>query len=220
MTTAGPRIGVALSGGGSRAAAFALGGLRALHDLDLLDDVVVVSGISGGSVAAAAYCYGRGSFDEFDSTMVRELSRGFQRDLLGRIVSPSYLGRRMGAGVRNSLAAVRVGRPHASLNRTDALADVFRRRLFDRQLLREGPRRADVVLTATDLHTTNAVRFGSHVSACSRYGNIIEPIEIADAVAASAAFPLLLPPVARTFTFQARDGESRQEPVMLSDGGI
>ncbi|WP_179199448.1 patatin-like phospholipase family protein, partial [Streptomyces viridochromogenes] len=46
-------LGLALSGGGSRAAAFHLGCLRALHDRDLLDSIRVVSGISGGSLLAA-----------------------------------------------------------------------------------------------------------------------------------------------------------------------
>jgi len=49
------------------------------------------------------------------------------------------------------------------------------------------------VISATDLITTNAVRFGSQVSSCSAHGRITEPIPVAEAVAASAAFPILLP---------------------------
>ena len=54
ITSKGPEhlservIGLALSGGGSRAAAFHLGCLRALHDRDLLRRVRVISVISGG----------------------------------------------------------------------------------------------------------------------------------------------------------------------------
>src|SRR5262249_34208978 len=77
----------------------------------------------------------------------------------------------------------------------------------------------DVVLTATDLATTNAVRFGSARSGCSRYGTITEPIHVATAVAASAAYPALLPALERTFTFQHRDGHSQQHTVLLTDGG-
>ena len=51
----------------------------------------------------------------------------------------------------------------------------------------------DVVLTACDLATGSAVRFGSAVSSCSRLGDLLEPVRVADAVAASAAFPALLP---------------------------
>jgi predicted acylesterase/phospholipase RssA len=49
-------IALALSGGGSRAIAFHLGCLRALHDRGVLDKVRVISSVSGGSVIAAAYC--------------------------------------------------------------------------------------------------------------------------------------------------------------------
>src|SRR5207247_7137422 len=45
-----PDIGLALSGGGSRAAAFHLGCLRALSGLGLLPRVRVLSGISGGAL--------------------------------------------------------------------------------------------------------------------------------------------------------------------------
>ena len=40
-------IGLALSGGGSRAIAFHLGCLRALHDLGVLEKVGVISTVSG-----------------------------------------------------------------------------------------------------------------------------------------------------------------------------
>ena len=49
------RIGVALSGGGYRATLHALGALRALHDAGFLDQVEVVSGVSGGALTAALF---------------------------------------------------------------------------------------------------------------------------------------------------------------------
>lgn len=53
--TVAPKIGLALSGGGARAIAFHLGCLRALHRLGLLDRVVVLSTVSGGSVIGAYF---------------------------------------------------------------------------------------------------------------------------------------------------------------------
>jgi len=47
-----PDIGLALPGGGYRAAAFHLGVLRKLHDLGLLANVRVISSVSGGSSIA------------------------------------------------------------------------------------------------------------------------------------------------------------------------
>lgn len=50
-----PRLGVALSGGGFRAAFFHLGVLRRLAELDLLRHVATLSTVSGGSILAAHY---------------------------------------------------------------------------------------------------------------------------------------------------------------------
>jgi len=49
------RIGIALSGGGYRAAAFHLGTLRALNRLGILSKVDVISSVSGGSILSAFY---------------------------------------------------------------------------------------------------------------------------------------------------------------------
>lgn len=50
-----PRIGLALSGGGFRAAIFHLGVIRRLEELDIMSRVRVVSAVSGGSIISAYY---------------------------------------------------------------------------------------------------------------------------------------------------------------------
>jgi NTE family protein len=50
------RIGVSLSGGGYRAAAFHLGTLRYLHKSRMLDKIDFLSTVSGGSIIGASYC--------------------------------------------------------------------------------------------------------------------------------------------------------------------
>jgi predicted acylesterase/phospholipase RssA len=77
----------------------------------------------------------------------------------------------------------------------------------------------DTVLTATDLVTGNAMRFGSARSSCSPLGTITEPVSVATAVAASAAFPALLPAIERTYTFE-RTGQQTRHTVLLTDGGV
>ncbi len=56
------KLALALSGGGSRAIAFHLGCLRALHDLKLLEQVNTITAVSGGSVLAGLYCSHSGTF--------------------------------------------------------------------------------------------------------------------------------------------------------------
>ena len=53
--SAPPRLGLALSGGGTRSAAFCMGVMHALHDNDLLSEVDVMSGVSGGSYTLSWY---------------------------------------------------------------------------------------------------------------------------------------------------------------------
>lgn len=50
-----PRIGLALSGGGFRASIFHLGVIRRLEELGIMQDVSVISTVSGGSIVGAYY---------------------------------------------------------------------------------------------------------------------------------------------------------------------
>lgn len=215
-------IGLALSGGGSRAAAFHLGCMRALHDRNLLDRIRVVSGISGGSLLAALWAYGPPEFADFEGSTTELLRRGLRGAILQRALHPGIAARNLAtAGL--ALASRALGNRDAVLratNRTDGLADALSDLRFGTKTMSDVTHDGvDVVLTATDLRTGNAVRFGSAMSSCSRYGTIVDPVRVATAVAASAAFPLLLPAIERTFEF-TREGQQRRESVLLSDGGL
>lgn len=68
------KIGLALSGGGYRAAAFHLGVLRKLHQLKILHKIDVISTISGGSIIGAFYMlHFNGNMDAFESLMREKL---------------------------------------------------------------------------------------------------------------------------------------------------
>lgn len=220
MTT--PRIGLALSGGGARATCFGLGCLRALHDQDLLRHVSVISGISGGSFLAALYAYGPAGFREFDALVVDQLRRGLQLEIVTRALHPAAIVRSLSHASRAVLMR-RADEPVLrGANRTNALRDALAARAFgDLRLDQVTHPGMATVITATDLRTSNAVRFGSLRSSCSAYGTIQEPIPVADAVAASAAFPLLLPAVEREYTFQRQPTDApERHAVLLTDGGI
>ena len=76
MTKDGKRIGLALSGGGYRAAAYHIGTLRALHNMGILDKVDVISSVSGGSIIAAYYALHKEDFDHFEQEMISKLNIG------------------------------------------------------------------------------------------------------------------------------------------------
>ena len=81
-------IGLALSGGGSRAIAFHLGCLRALHDRSVLKRIRVISGVSGGAVIAAMYAYSNEDFAQFDARVVTTLRAGFNNAIVRQFFSP------------------------------------------------------------------------------------------------------------------------------------
>ena len=67
------RIGLSLSGGGYRAAAFHLGTLNKLHQMGVLQKVDVLSTISGGSITGAAWCLHQSDYPSFHEKMVTDL---------------------------------------------------------------------------------------------------------------------------------------------------
>lgn len=211
-----PAIGLALSGGGFRATAFGLGALRALHDRGVLDQVTVVSGISGGSLLTAMWAYGPENFDEFDAAVTTLLRKGLQGELISRALRPSRLARNL-----VSTTGALLGRPLRS-TRTDALVDaILARELGPKNMKDVTHPGLDTMISATDLASGNAVRFGSAGSACSPYGVINGDVPVADAVASSAAFPAILPQLTRTYTFTRQDDQTQHEhTVRMTDGGV
>jgi NTE family protein len=105
---------LAFSGGGTRAAAFAYGVLEALRRIEvtadtgehyrLLDEVDLITGVSGGSFTALAYgLYGEKIFDDYEQ---RFLKRNVQGALIKRILNPLNWGALWSSGWgRSELAA-------------------------------------------------------------------------------------------------------------------
>lgn len=76
MAHIGNKIGLALSGGGYRAAAYHIGALRALYKLRILDKVDVISSVSGGSIIAAYYGLHDGSYESFEKDFSEKIQTG------------------------------------------------------------------------------------------------------------------------------------------------
>ena len=242
-----PVIGLALSGGGARAIAFHLGCLRALHDRGILERVRVISAVSGGAVIASLYAYFDESFEDFDQRISLLLRRGLLRDIVAKLLEPRVVLGALGTSVFAGLVALgadgiravvsnlagvaghrRIGRlgqlqPPLQrwVSRSTAFEDAMRALVGD--LTVASPRREgiDVVINACDLRSGAAFRFGSQESACWRYGKVGgEPVPLSLAIAASAAYPVLLPALDKQFDFTGRDGRTHRHRVLLTDGGV
>ena len=82
-----PRIGLALSGGGYRAAAFHLGTLRKLHEMKILDDVDVLSTVSGGSIVGADYSIALTDKNYSYKTFETEFILKLKKSVIARILT-------------------------------------------------------------------------------------------------------------------------------------
>ena len=222
------RIGLALSGGGMRAAAFHLGCLRALNDRGLLDAVRTISGVSAGALVAALWAYADIEFDEFDDTLTSLTRRGLWKPIIRSWFAPRRLAGAMAttltAGLSSAPNALGLNGGHRprTTSTIHALERAIRAEITDAWIGDVARENLAVVITACELRTGSAFRFGSQESGTWRRGTIKHnQVRVATAVAASAAHPLAFPAYDLTDTFVPRDGsDERMERVILTDGGV
>jgi NTE family protein len=179
---------VTLSGGGTRAAALAFGALQMLGTMPgtsqgtLLDQIDIISSVSGGSVTAGWYALkGSAGLVPADDTnpLWHFLYQDWTFDLAWHGLNPLSLARYT----------------FTDYQRSDVLADFFADKLFGNATYRDLLERYKtdrqqpfVMLNATDLGHETGLTFtqGSFDFLCSDLGRY----RLADAVAASANFPL------------------------------
>jgi predicted acylesterase/phospholipase RssA len=177
-------VGLAFSGGGTRAAAFAYGVLGELartpspreRGRDLIDHVGLVTGVSGGSIIAAYFgLKGRDALTDFRQ-------RYLDQDLMAELrtsIDLTNISRALGGGVNDD------SRLRNWLN-----ANLYHDATFGTLLAR---RRPVVLINATDIYNRTPFVFepATFAAMCSD----LTGYPIAAAVAASAAVPAAFAPV-------------------------
>lgn len=176
---------LAFSGGGTRAAALSYGVLEELARTPvgteetqhrMLDEVDIISSVSGGSFNAAYYTlWGDRIFADFES---RFLKKNVQTALALRVLSPWN--------------QVRLASP--KFGRSDLAAEYYDHLLFKGATFAELPgNRPFLCINATD--TASGARFEFTQDQFDLLQSDLGPFPIARAVAASSAFPVLLTPL-------------------------
>src|SRR5688572_30799074 len=183
-------IGLSLSGGGYRAAAFHLGTLRCLDRVGLLDRVQILSTVSGGSFTGVAWALARvegRTFADFEARF-----GAFLRDVpvvdraLQRLTGPARGPRRhdLATAVADVYADTFLAAPDGQPYRFAAPLDSDR-----------VP--AELPVNATEFRTGLAFRFQRSQSPLAKIGNgnvsipraAARELRLADVVAASSCFP-------------------------------
>jgi len=208
-------IGLALSGGGFRAALFHLGALRRLVELGILTKLDRISSVSGGSIIAGRLAE---VWDDLgpqpDVATFERLVGDPIRDFCSQTID-----------VATALKAV--VSPFASA--ADMLEKAYVEGLSIRKRLDELPKHPVFIFNATNMQSGRNFRFGKAYVGDWRIGLLPNPtLPVARAVAASSAFPPYFAPVvlAHPGPFEMVEGaDLNKDPaytrkIILADGGI
>jgi len=218
-------IGLCLSGGGYRAMLFHLGSLWRLNELGYLKRLTRVSSVSGGSIAAAVLGQ---RWSRLQFTEPGPQGNRVAANLEAEVVAPL----RALADRTLDVPAVLAGMLLPGTSISAKLAAAYRRHLFGGATLQDLPSDEDgprFVINATNLQSGVLWRFSRPYLADYRVGTILEPeVTLADAVAASSAFPPILAPARMKFEngqYVPESGEDLQTPPFttlptLADGGV
>lgn len=206
-----PRVGLCVSGGGFRAAFYAIGALRYLAEAGLLAAVTDISAVSGGSLAAAKLAAAWPPL-EGDSAgwLVRSVERPMREAVANNNIRNRWLGK------------VAAGRSLGRGGRGAVLGELFCEILELPSELHELPVGPRTIFTSTCLQTGRAFRFARAFTGSWDFG-YAEPtptgVRLGLALAASAAFP-------HTFTVVQMPTEPLGLPketpstITLVDGGV
>lgn len=245
MTEQHKKIGLALSGGGYRAAAYHIGTLRALRKLGILDKVDVISSISGGSIIAAYYALHKDEFenlDNFAQTFKKKLQDGPFYVVLIALLAYLFLLCILTCGliwlwsceipcscIKVFATVVYAGVVGCFLfnhNKYFCSSKIveryYNKHFFESKTLKDLPDTPLLAINATEVTQNQLMTFSKLKVACgSKYPQgTIQPdgIPVSLAVMASSAYPLFSP-VSIPAEYFAESKKDVEEP-MLIDGGI
>jgi NTE family protein len=196
---------------------FHLGSLWRLNEAGYLPQLDRISSVSGGSITAAMLGL---QWDVLNYDPATKVARAF----VERVVKPirALASRTIDAGAIFG----GVFGPGAV---SDKVINSYRDHLFGKATLQSLPDKPRFVINATNVQSGALWRFSKPYMRDYRVGEVKNPkIELAQAVAASSAFPPVLSPVVLKLdpdSFTPNSGEDLQklpytQEIVLSDGGV
>jgi predicted acylesterase/phospholipase RssA len=190
-------IGLAISGGGSRAAVFGGAMLRELHRLGLLQQVDVLSAVSGGALPAAYYALDGYRSIDFANGFLERMGHDFQSDMRGRFLSPGNL----------------LTYWFTDATKSDTVVQVLDEQLFHHATYADlNPSRPKLLLNATNALTGDP--FVISDESFATLSSSLSSFSVSRAVYMSAAYPGVFDPVTLP------SSEPALHPAVLAyDGG-
>lgn len=177
---------LAFSGGGMRAASLGYGALEELRRTEiavggqsrrLVDEVDVISAISGGTLPATYYgLRGEATFAEFESKV---LSRNLEMELVKRILAPANWFRL----------------PSSTFNRSDLFAEIYDETVFGGATFGDLARSGGPFVLVHGTDVTSGARFTYNQDNFDAICGDVSKVTLGRAVATSTALAPLLPPI-------------------------
>jgi len=177
---------LAISGGGMRAAALGYGALEELRRTEivvngtkrrLLDEVDVISAISGGTLPATYFgLRGEKTFEEFEKKV---LARNLEKELALRIFSPKNWFRL----------------PSGTFGKSDLFAELYDETVFDRATFADLKKAGGPFVMVHGTDVTTGARFPYTQDQFDAICGDLSGVPVARAVATSTALPPLLTPI-------------------------
>ncbi|MFO0775211.1 MAG: patatin-like phospholipase family protein [Nitrospiraceae bacterium] len=197
----GQFLGLALSGGGSRAAVFGAAVMRELQARSVLSRVDVISAVSGGALPATMYALDGRQGIRWDDRATELLAADFQGDVIARIANPLHWPRYW----------------FTSYSRGDDLESVLDTRLFHGAHLSGVAPNPRLLINATNALTGEPFVFTP--AAMARVGLSQAELPVTRAISASTAYPDTLPLV-RFRAAAATAASNTPSSLTLYDGGV
>lgn len=242
------KVGLSLSGGGYRAAAFHLGTLRKLSQLGIIEHVDVISTISGGSIAGAYYVLNKADFTTFEAGLIKCLTRSVIRKIIFSwrmlwliigIVLFFFLLHYLGTERYEFLIMLLGGFVLLTLffffqffffPFTLLKIKAYKKIFFGEKTLNDFPDNPEIAINATNLETGTLWTFSKRKASDSSYeypkdgGARISfksgEFPIAMAVASSTCVPVPFSPVKIAKSYYLNETDFKRIRPSLSDGGL
>lgn len=208
-------LALCLSGGGYRAMLFHLGVLQYFNDAALLGKLDRISSVSGGSITAGVLGMQWNTL-AFDAG---GRATNFDRVVTANVRKMAATTVDVGAVILGALLPGTIG---------DRVIKRYREILFGDKTLQDLPDRPRFVINATNVQTGSLFRFSKLYIADWQIGRFPNPDRLlAEAVAASSAFPPILSPARLSFKptdFSLNAGACNTPKftsnILLTDGGV
>ena len=242
------KVGLSLSGGGFRAAAFHLGTLRKLNQLGIIEQIDVISTISGGSIAGAYYALNKDDFKIFEtgfkkclkSSVVRRIIFSWKMLFLVIGISSFLFLLYYFFSSKYGLLIMLLGGiaillllfffQFFFLPFTSLKISAYRKIFFGNKKLKDLPEYPEIAINATNLETGTLWTFSKRKVSDSSYeypkdggaGISFKPEEftVALAVASSTCVPVPFSPVKIAKSYFLKDSDYNRISPSLCDGGL